>query len=252
MSGRVGRPQVIDRLDQAASEHRGPEPIDHGAGKIRVFVCRQPVGECDAGIIVRIEGSAAGKTWLGGLSGARMRDRAPSQHPDVATSVNPRKNGGQAVVIVLRPAVERMIVAVGTADPDTHEDPAHIFGLRPRVVHHPVEIGGAEFMRIALGGQKNPREIIQRRASTNLLAQPGMKRPGHFRLSASRANLKQSGEPERPVIGELVGLKQSIQKPVALFGRLVREEVANLVGRRQTPRQIQPHPTQECYVISRG
>ena len=42
---RIGRAQVVHRLDQAAAHQVGPDPVDDHAGKKRVVVADDPVGQ---------------------------------------------------------------------------------------------------------------------------------------------------------------------------------------------------------------
>src|SRR5690606_19356544 len=67
-------------------------------------------------------------------------------------TANLREERCKAVVVVHRPAVERMIVALGALGLDAHEDLGHVLAGFQRVTFDLVEVGGRVLERTAVGG----------------------------------------------------------------------------------------------------
>ena len=63
------------------------------------------------------------------------------------------EDGRQAVVIVLRPAIERMVMAIGAPQAGAEEQLADKLGLLARAAGRAMEVGRANRVRVA-GGQE--------------------------------------------------------------------------------------------------
>ena len=72
---------------------------------------------------------------------------------------DPREEGGEAVVVVLRPALERVVVALGALDPDAQEELGRRLDRVLRVAADPVVVGGRVPEGRAVGGQQLADEL---------------------------------------------------------------------------------------------
>ena len=86
-----------------------------------------------------------------------------------------REKGGNPVVILLRPLVKRMIVALGAGDAHTQEKLSGGFGGLLRIKIGAVVIGGGVFISAAACGQQFVNKLIQRPVIADLLANPLVK-----------------------------------------------------------------------------
>ncbi len=66
-----------------------------------------------------------------------------------------REEGGEAVVVVHRPAVERMVVALGALRADAHEDLGHVLGRLQRVALDLIVVRGRVLERAAAGREQS-------------------------------------------------------------------------------------------------
>ena len=73
-----------------------------------------------------------------------MNDFAALLHTHPLTWIDASKNGGQPVILVLRPAVERMSVAIGTSLSNSQQRFGNIFRLATSVTGQPIECGGPD------------------------------------------------------------------------------------------------------------
>ena len=129
VDGRVGAADVVDRIDDAAMEEVAPDAIDQAAGEERVVRRRQPARIGFAAIDVdgqrRLAASQEprrlrlARAWVGG----RARPSRLSCTSLLLGTLDKRTSGlrahlveeaGQAVVVGLRPVLQRMRMAAGT------------------------------------------------------------------------------------------------------------------------------------------
>src|SRR5687767_12582645 len=144
----------------------------------------------------------------GVLARAQIGDSAARGNFHDPTAIQTREHGGETVIIVLRPAVERMIVAVGALQPHAHEYGAHEFGLAARVANHAREVSRADHVRISGRGQQRAGHLVQRCAFFDLLAHPVVEYAGSFAVVWLRADTEEVGEAPSPVIDEGVALQE--------------------------------------------
>ncbi len=140
VDGRVGPRQVVGRVGDPLAEELGPGPVGHRPGEERVAWGRHPVGELGPGVL-RPGGPddlAAEDLGLGRLAGPEVLelavgvdlDQGLGHHPHAraAGPLNLGEGGGQAEVVVLGPDVERVVVALGAADPEAEEPLGGLLG----------------------------------------------------------------------------------------------------------------------------
>ena len=119
--GRVGVAQVVGRLDEPAAEHGFPEAIDGRSREVGIVGRREPLRERLAAIAVA---SRNGRPGMRGTAGSPVRGLVTAPRADdfhISAAVEAGEHRGQPVIVVLRPAIERMIVAVGALQPHAQE-----------------------------------------------------------------------------------------------------------------------------------
>ena len=129
---RVRVAEVVDRLDDPPADQVKPDPVDQALGEERVVGARQPGCQADAPVrcVGRVvEDRAAQGLGLHRPAGARLADVARAGGVDhlligqvALLAADLREERREAVIVVLRPALERVIVALGALDPDAQEE----------------------------------------------------------------------------------------------------------------------------------
>jgi hypothetical protein len=108
-----------------------PDAVDHALREEGVVAARQPRREPGAAVgdLLVLEHRTPERLGLHHLPGPRLADLAVGDGVDDLLAreapllqLDPREEGGEAVVIVLRPALEDVVVALGALDPDPEEE----------------------------------------------------------------------------------------------------------------------------------
>ncbi len=137
---------------------------------------------------------------------------------------------GQAVVVVLGPDVEGMVMAASALEPNAQEDLADGFGRGHGVAVGPVKAGRGVLPGRAQPGDNPAGQLVERRVARDLVAQPALKDPGTLLAHRLLFISEQVGPLQGPVIGELGALDQPVNQ-LAPFIRVARvEERAGFVG----------------------
>ena len=142
----------------------GPDPVGERGGEPRVLGRGQPLGQHDAAVLARDVGRLAAQE-LGRhdpaadgvvhLAAARVEDdRLAIVLALLAADLGEERR--EAVVVVLGPAVERVVVALGALDADSHEHLGDVLGQRQRFVGDLVEVGRRVLERAAAGARAAP------------------------------------------------------------------------------------------------
>ena len=169
-----------------------------------------------------------------------------------------REERGEVIEIILRVALERMIVAAGATDACAEK------GLRHRVGQLGIDVpffadGGDEVADlrcvhgVAGGGEEVAREFVPRAVDGDLRAQPRVKRAHALRAAhvvvALPAILEEVAELQRPEIHELGTLEQRLDEARAFVGIFVGEERANFLGRGQRADGVEGGAAQKRGVV---
>src|SRR5260370_33275522 len=149
-----------------------------------------------------------------GLAGAWMfRLGGAAGKQDIA---GPQSKRGEkrlhAVVIGLAPAVEGMMMALGTGDAQTEEDLGQSAGPVAGLGHDLVEVGRPASRQRALGGDNLAGELVERNVPGDAIANPPVVMVGGLVAQDLAVDPQQVGPFERPEIGELRPLQELIDQ----------------------------------------
>ena len=162
IAGGIGVPEIIKGLHNPPSHQMRPDPVGLYPGKEGILRPGQPLGEG----ITPVEGRRhVHHARLRGpgthfLSGGRMSDFAillgiDDQFLSLTRLLTfyPVKECRQAVVVVLGPALERMIVTLGALDPGSEEQLGRSLHRIQRVPRSPIVVGSGMHQAASPGGQ---------------------------------------------------------------------------------------------------
>ena len=158
----------------------------------------------------------------------------------------------EAVVVVERPAVERVIVALRALDAHAHEDLRRILGELQRVRLDLVIGRGRVVESAARSRQQALHDVVQRRVGQHLVPQPLEVEQRALRIDhvVARADFEQLGPFHHPQVGEFLAAEQPVHQPVALGGVRSADEGAGLLRRRQCAGEVQVGAADECGVVA--
>ena len=146
-----------------------------------------------------------------------------------------REEVREAVVVVHRPAVERMIVTLRALDAHAHEDLRGVLGDLQGVGRHLIIVRRRLAERAAVGDEELAHNLVDRDVGKHLVAQPV--EVGERRLLAElilpRTNLEQLGELHHPQVRELGPVQERLDEMLALGRALITEEALQLICHRQ-------------------
>ena len=188
VAGRIGRPEVIDRLDEAEPEKIGPHSIDDRPGEVGVSGRRQPTGERQAavtGVVYRerVAIERGGELRLARFGLEEITARLDEQRPHAVTITgltppalcpDPGEEVGERVVLVVGPFFERMVVALGAIDRQRQERLGHVLGHRLRILMDGEEVGGAVLHARPPGRDDPPNDFIPGHVLGNAIADPAV------------------------------------------------------------------------------
>ena len=193
MARRVGVAEVIARIDEAAPHQVPPDAVDLGAGEERVVGPGHPIGELGEAVGLRrcVLAEEAGSQNVAGDGVAQfglpvheddllavefvlIELVAPGVRQDAI--LDAREERGEAVVVGLRPLVERVVVALRALEADAEEHLRR--GLRPRVgvAEGAVVVRCGPAVGTAARGDEFARELVHRLAVEDGAANPGVER----------------------------------------------------------------------------
>ena len=202
-----------------------------------------------------LEHRTAQRLGLHHLAGARLADVAGvgrvndlllRQVPLLAADL--REEGGEAVVVVLGPPLEGVVVALGALDADPQEELGGRLDGGLRVAADPVVVGRRVRVGRAVGGQERADELVHRHVPLERGTDPAVEDVGALGLDQPAVGAEDVGELEGPEVVELGPLQQpSITWPrrsAAVGG----QELLDLPGRGQDPDRVEVDPADELLV----
>ena len=178
---RVGDADVVDRIHDADAEKVSPDDVGDIAGEVRITRRREPLGHHATAVITRLEFRllAAEELWLNVLLGQEVLRFAALAvvHDDFLRIVGGLaadlgEEGVETVVIVHRPAVKRMIMALGALDTHAHEDLGDVLGQLEAVELALVVVHRRDGDCTAISRKQFDDDLIDRAVLANLIGHP--------------------------------------------------------------------------------
>ena len=123
-----------------------------------------------------------------------------------------REQVGPIVVVVLRPAVEGMVVALGALQSRAEEHLGGRLGARCRITVGTIEVRGGIAVSAAVGGDQLADEPIERLVLSDALANPVVEVLDTFFVERMRFDPQQVRPFQRPKVRELRTLEQPIDE----------------------------------------
>ena len=217
----------------------GPDHVGEVGGKEGVLVGDQPVSHRHPPVLALEVGSFPAKEL-------RLHDPIAYRVAHLATArvehdglarvlgalpANLGEEGGEAVVIILGPAIEGVVVTLGALDPHPHEDLGDVFGHLQGVGLVLVVVGGWIFEGAAAGAKQLAHHLVHRDIVGDLVLQPVVVQ--QHRLVAhlvGRPDLQQLSPFHHPELDELFAAEELIDELRALVFFLVRGEARVFFG----------------------
>lgn len=263
---RVGGTEIIDGIDEAAAEEMEPDAVDLDPGELGMT--GEPVAEgvefVAGGIGTGIErGGFPKQPWPCGLTGAWVGDFpvGRDEHdlfaaelvgivivaPIVAEDLglDPGEHGGPIVVIVLGPAVERVVVALGAIEAGAEEDLGDGEGAVDGSAVGAMKVGGWMAVGAAAGGDQFAGHDIEGFVAFDAVADPAVEDDHALAVEGAFLDAQEVGPFQRPEIGELGTFKGGVDgaRPF-VRGRIVDEGAGFECGGWET-QQIEVQTTEE-------
>ena len=260
MRWRIADAHVVDGIDEAAAEHARPEPIGDVAREVRVVAIHHPVGKHGAAI------RSLGDLCLALAEQARLRDRTVAQVAHLAVAAIPHdvlvgiepalladlaEERGDAVVVVHRPPLERVVVALRALQSHAQE---HLRGLlrdEMRLARDELEVGRRVRERRPRRSEQLAHRLVERALLLELRAQPTSEHRGALLLHRQRVDLQHVGPHRRLQCRERRPFEQFVDEPRALVRPRIGDKRAHRVWRRQRAEQVDVDATHELLVAAR-
>ena len=169
-----------------------------------------------------VEHRSAQGLGLHRLAGSRLADVARAGGVDdllvgqvALLPADLREEGGKPVIIVLSPALERVIVALGALDSHAEEKLGGRLDGRLRVAADPIVVRRGIAKRRALGGQQGADKLVHRNVAFERFANPAMEGISPLGLDQPAVGAEDVGKLERPEVVELRPHEQPVDDVIA-------------------------------------
>ncbi len=222
---RIADSNIVDLVDDPLAHEVGPDDVGQVSAEIRVLIRRQPLGEHDASILAGGVGfDAAQELGLHHATTHQVPHLAAAAVEDdrFARILTPlasdlSKERSKAVVVVHRPAVEWMVMALRTLDPHPHEDLCNVFGHFQRVGLVLVIIRRRVGKRATVGSEQFLAHHVHRNVVGDAFVEPVVVPEHGFVADLSGgANREQLGPLHHPHLDEFLAVQQFIDQPFPL------------------------------------
>ena len=258
--GGVADADVVHGFDNADAKKVRPDHVGEVWGEEWIFRGRQPLGHDGAAIL------RSGDLRHGAAEelGRHVSSAKRVLHLAAAPVVNDHfsrilrvlatylgEEGGERVVVIHRPAVERVVVALGTLDAHTHEYLCHVFRNLQRVALDLVIICRRRLEGAAGGGEQLLHNLVERHVVGDAILQPVVIQQRGLvtdLIVLLGANLQQFGPFHHPHFGELLPVEQRRDEVVPLLRIFISEEGGQLVRFRKQAGDVQKTTAHEGFV----
>ena len=264
VGGRVALAEVIDGVDQAAAEEVEPDAVDLHAGEHRAV--REPIREGEefvavAGDLRRL--GDAEEAGLGGLIGAGVEEVGLGLDEDGLVAlefvfvalvgafdagelvVDAGEEAGPVVIVVLGPALEGVVVALGALELGAEEDAGGAVSADLGVAVGAPPVGRWVFEGAAAGGDDLLGELVEGFVLGDAVADPIVEDAHAVVVELALFDLEEVGPFQGPEVGELGTLEKGVDEPGALVGGGVGDEGLGVGGGRDEAEEVEPGAADE-------
>ena len=271
---RVAGADVVDRLDDAGAGHVTPEAVHVAPGEVLVVGRGQPSGEglSAATLLGRLvlggkregrRGDGAGAVVLRLAFGAVVNDLVQRLGPldrraadalvaglVILLQADLREVGGRLVILILCPALERVVVALVAVEACGQKKVRCVLHDRVRFTQNLVVRGGRVVLVRAAGGDHFVGELVVWRVAGDLVANPFAELRRALGAEELAVHLQQVGPLVCPVVDVVFVADQFVDQLVALGPAvaLVGGELADLLRAGRQAGQVEVYPAQELLV----
>ena len=254
---RVRVAEVVHRIDDALAHQVEPDAVDDRLGEERVAPAPSASRPAPRGgprpasrrrrrrrgtrgaITLPVRGCVTSPSRSPKTTSAAGAGRRPAPaRPASVFCLHPREPRGHAVVVVLRPALERVVVALRALHADAEEELRRRLGEALRVLRDAVVVRRRVGERAAAGGDQLAHDLVERRVLLDVVrgATPGRRAcPSPGSSCGSTASTSAHFSAQKSAYSGRV--QQRVDELVALLRVLVGEERLRLVGGRQAAEQ---------------
>ena len=168
----------------------------------------------------------------------------------ILLQVNAREERGHLVILVLRPALERMVVAFVAVEPGGEEEVRRVLHRLRRRPQHLVVACGRVVLVGSGGGQNLPHELVVGRVGVDLLADPFTEELRALGPEEFPVHLEQVGPLVRPMLHKRGRSNELVDEffPLGLRVAFVRDERADFVGGGRKAGEVEEDPADEVRV----
>ena len=249
----VGRSKVILGIDQAPAKEMFPVTVHQRFCEQPVFILSHPVNQAMARIIggSNHEFAAAQAGWLHffvGLFVGHLRHAGPVKNdllarPSGGCLAHAREKRHEPVIIVLRPFLVRMMMALGALQTRAKEQLRRVLHLRLLGTHLFKPRGRRALVDVARGRHDLPHKPVVRLVGVKALLDPVVKGDCRAQLRPVGAFVPQQ---RRPLVGKILGVLLTVQQSrdslFPLVGRRVSEERLRLLNGWHAAGDVERHP----------
>ena len=157
---------------------------------------------------------------------------------------------GHAVVVVLRPALERMVVALGALHANAEEELGGRFRQILRIACDAVKISRRVGERASPGNQQIADDLVEWDISFDLLAQPILVDVRPLLLDSLAAATQHVGPFQRPEVRIFRAFQQAVDQSGALVAIGAVQEFPGFRNRRNDAAQVEVYPAGELLVAA--
>src|SRR6516164_3798083 len=139
-----------------------------------------------------------------------FRLRLAAGEQDIAAKSDRGEERLHALIVGLAPAIERVMMALGTGDAQAEKNLRQRAGPVARFGYDLVEVGRAMFGQGSLGGEDLAGKLVQRLVPGNAIANPAIEAVCALVAQDLAIHAQEVGPLERPVVGKFGPLQKLI------------------------------------------
>ena len=220
VAGGIGNAHVVNGVGNPNPEKVSPYDIDHVLGEPRILLGGEPSGDrFTTGLVLDLGRSVRAEELGDGIGlGDRVGDLSATVEDDLLVRIFSRllsdlgKKSRKAVVVIHGPAVEGMVMALGTLNSRSHEDLGHVLGALLHIVLELEVVGGRALEGPAAGGKQLIDDLVEGLVVGHLVPQPFVPEEGGLvtdlgSVVAGGADLEEFRPLHDPHLGKLLAVE---------------------------------------------